>query len=202
MDTKTLCLGALSMGDQTGYDIKKTFENSFGFFLDVSPSGIYRALSELEQEGAITVEHVVQQGRPNKKIFELTEAGREQLVAAILKSQARHRVHSEFLFALLLADLLPPDHVNRILDDHAAEMQGLIPSTEKWLEEEGQGAPAGMQFVARFALDMLKQHLAALKRHRPVLSEARGNSAADAEDTTDMSGPSAAPGRGKAEANV
>lgn len=169
MDTKTLCLGALSMGDETGYDIKKRFEDSFAYFLEASPSGIYRALGELEAEGAVETEYVVQTGRPNKKKLSLTETGRERLASAAIASPARHRVRSEFLFVLLMAHLLPPEHVSSLLDRHVEEMAGLSQETEAWLEEIGDDAPAGMRFVGQFGLDMLKAHMNAIERHRALL---------------------------------
>lgn len=172
MDTRTLCLGAISMGDQTGYEIKKRFEESFSFFLDVSTSGIYRALGDLEADGAITTEPIVQQGRPNKKSLTLTDVGQKQLVAAMLATPARHRVRSDLLFSLLFAHLLPEEHIEEMLDRHIEEMQAMVPITQAWLAEFGDNAPAGTRLVARFALDMIDAHLTSLERHRPLLQGA------------------------------
>ena len=43
MDAKTMCLGALMLGDATGYDIRKRVEETFSHFLDVSLGAIYPA---------------------------------------------------------------------------------------------------------------------------------------------------------------
>ena len=184
MDTKTLCLGAISMGDQTGYQIKKRFEESFTFFLEVSTSGIYRALNDLEADGAIAIEHVVQRGRPNKKQITLTELGRRQLVSEMLASPARHRVRSDLLFSVLLAHLLPKDHIAAALDRHLEETRAFIPITEEWLAGEGRDAPAGMRFVALFALDVMTAHVAAIERHRPILEEGDVPANVEADERT------------------
>jgi len=44
MDTKTLCLGVLTLGDASGYDVRKQLTETFSHFMEISPSGIYPAL--------------------------------------------------------------------------------------------------------------------------------------------------------------
>ena len=171
MDTKTLCLGALLLGDETGYDIKKRFEESFGFFLDVAPSGIYRALSELEAGGGVDVNHVQQTGRPNKKVYTPTADGIAAFEAALLATPARHRVRSELLFLLMFADRVPASKIDSALSDHLGEMDALITQTDQWLAEDGQQAPAGLQFVARFGLDMMRAHRSSFDRHKKCLNQ-------------------------------
>lgn len=172
MDTKTLCLGALLLGDQTGYDIKKRFEESFGFFLDVAPSGIYRALGDLEATGSVDASHVQQTGRPNKKVYTPTADGIAAFEQALLATPARHRVRSELLFLLMFADRVPQSKIDTALSDHLGEMEALMTQTDQWLAEEGQQAPAGLQFVAKFGLDMMRAHCASFDRHAKDLKPA------------------------------
>lgn len=171
MDTKTLCLGALLLGDETGYDIKKRFEESFGYFLDVAPSGIYRALNDLEMTGSVNVTHVHQTGRPNKKVYTTTPNGIAAFEQALLETPARHRVRSELLFLLMFADRVPQWKIDDALSVHLGEMEALITETDEWLAGEGQQAPPGLQFVARFGLDMMRAHHASFERHADCLKE-------------------------------
>lgn len=76
MNTKELLLSVLMSGPATGYDIKKTMENEVSTLLDVSLSNLYPALNELATEGLVTFKKVEQDNRPNKKVYELTDAGR------------------------------------------------------------------------------------------------------------------------------
>ena len=50
MDVKTVCLGMLSDGEASGYDLKKQFESSFGHFFAAGFGSIYPALSSLADE--------------------------------------------------------------------------------------------------------------------------------------------------------
>ena len=46
MDTRSICLGVLSMGEATGYEIKKLFEDGpFSHFYDAGYGSIYPALN-------------------------------------------------------------------------------------------------------------------------------------------------------------
>jgi DNA-binding PadR family transcriptional regulator len=51
-DVRTLCLGILSIGEATGYEIKKALEEGpFGHVLEASFGAIYPALGRLTEEG-------------------------------------------------------------------------------------------------------------------------------------------------------
>ena len=56
MDVKTLCLGVLSRGDASGYEIKKQCEEGpFAHFYAAGFGSIYPALNALWSEGLISV---------------------------------------------------------------------------------------------------------------------------------------------------
>lgn len=75
IDTKTLCLGVLTLGDASGYDIRKHLEDNFGHFMDVSSNAVYPALKALEKEKLVTFKTVKQNNYPDKKVFILAEEG-------------------------------------------------------------------------------------------------------------------------------
>ena len=65
MDTKTLCLGVLTRGDASGYEIKKAFEDGpFGHIQEIGFGSIYPALAKLLQDDLVTVTQYAQAGRP------------------------------------------------------------------------------------------------------------------------------------------
>jgi DNA-binding PadR family transcriptional regulator len=53
MDVKTVCLGMLTDGDASGYDLKKEFESSFGHFFAAGYGSIYPALGALARDGMV-----------------------------------------------------------------------------------------------------------------------------------------------------
>ena len=75
MDVKTLCLGVLTEGDKTGYEIKQRFEEAFSHFFGAGFGSIYPALAELSRQGLVTCQSVEQDKRPDKKVYSLTAAG-------------------------------------------------------------------------------------------------------------------------------
>lgn len=72
-------LASLDFQPMTGYDLKKFFDVSVSHFWTTTQSHIYKALDDLEKEGWITGELIVQEGRPNRKVYRLTESGRAEL---------------------------------------------------------------------------------------------------------------------------
>jgi len=64
----------------TGYDLAKAFNETIGFFWHADHQQIYRVLRQLKDAGLVDDELVVQQGRPNKKVYSITAAGRDRLM--------------------------------------------------------------------------------------------------------------------------
>lgn len=150
MDVKTLCLGALTFGDMTGYDIKKYFEEGFSHFFVAGYGSIYPALAELTREGLVLCTDVEQEKRPDKKVYRITEAGRRTLQERLLATPPRHKVRSEFLVLMYFAHLLPPRHLAEVLDQRLADIEALL----NHLEECGRSEECARMPNHRFALDL------------------------------------------------
>ncbi len=119
MDSKTLCLGALMLGDASGYEIKKIFEDGpFSHCHQSSFGSIYPALGKLTQEGLLTCEKQEQDGRPVKKVYSLTDAGRAAFKKALGGPPAPDKIRSESMYMLFFANLLEPDHVRDVYDGY------------------------------------------------------------------------------------
>jgi DNA-binding PadR family transcriptional regulator len=72
-------LAVLAQSPHSGYDISKRFEESVSCYWQASQQQIYRELGKMEQQGWVTFEKVPQEGKPDKKIYAITEAGRAEL---------------------------------------------------------------------------------------------------------------------------
>ena len=81
----------------------------FCHFIDASFGSIYPALTQLASEGYVTVREQEQTGKPDKKVYAITEAGRNALAKAISVVPAKDKYRSEFLFQMLLQDYLAPE---------------------------------------------------------------------------------------------
>lgn len=72
-------LGFLDYAPMSGYDLKKYFDQSVAHFWSATQSHIYKALENLETDGLVTAQIIVQDGKPNRKEYQITPAGRAEL---------------------------------------------------------------------------------------------------------------------------
>lgn len=77
MSLQYAILGLLSYRSMTGYDLKKMFDDSINNFWAASLSQIYRELGTLENKGHLTSVIEKQNDRPDKRIYNITDTGKE-----------------------------------------------------------------------------------------------------------------------------
>ncbi|MFN0190632.1 MAG: PadR family transcriptional regulator [Aestuariivirga sp.] len=149
MNVRTLCLGILSMGEASGYEIKKEIEEGlFSHFIEASFGSIYPALTQLASDGLLTVRAEEQTGKPDKKVYAITENGRQHLVRSLQVTPARDKYKSEFLFEMLFAEHLPHNHIVAAIAKQIRELQEDLQRIEE-CRAEGNGN-AGAEFVAGY----------------------------------------------------
>jgi PadR family transcriptional regulator AphA len=72
-------LGFLNYQPLSGYDLKKLFDHSVRHFWSADQSQIYRTLARLTDQGLADVTLEEQIERPDRKVYHITQAGREAL---------------------------------------------------------------------------------------------------------------------------
>jgi len=72
-------LGFLDYAPMSGYDLKKNFDQSVSHFWSATQSHIYKALENLENDGMVASQVIQQEGRPNRKLYQITDEGRTEL---------------------------------------------------------------------------------------------------------------------------
>lgn len=72
-------LAALVDGEASGYELAKRFHVSVANFWSSTPQQLYRELDQLEKEGLLQARTVRQRRRPDKRVFTVTDAGRDAL---------------------------------------------------------------------------------------------------------------------------
>jgi PadR family transcriptional regulator, regulatory protein AphA len=108
-------LGLLHPRPQTGYDLKKTFDRSMSHFWPAQQSQIYRTLTRLEEKALVTSEIVPQQGRPSRKLYALTPAGRRALKQWLAVGERPGPWRSSFLVRLYLSGLQSDEAASGLL---------------------------------------------------------------------------------------
>ncbi len=63
----------------SGYELTSRFDRSIGYFWSATHQQIYRTLRTMEADGWVSATVVVQQGRPDKKVYTVSDAGRSEL---------------------------------------------------------------------------------------------------------------------------
>jgi len=72
-------LGFLDYRAMSGYDLKKYFDQSVAHFWSATQSHIYKALETLEKDGMVESQVIQQEGKPNRKQYQITDEGRAEL---------------------------------------------------------------------------------------------------------------------------
>lgn len=72
-------LAALLDGEYSGYQLAKAFDVGVANFWHALPQQLYAELAKLEREGLVSGRQVVQETRPNKRLFRVTDAGLAEL---------------------------------------------------------------------------------------------------------------------------
>ncbi len=150
MDVKTLCLGILTFGDATGYEIKGYFEDGpFSHFFQAGFGSIYPALNKALGEGLVTCRAESQDGRPDKKIYSLMPSGREYLTDELYRIPADDNIRSEFLVTLFFASYLNSEHLEHVYDHYLADFDRNI---EHMRNLPGGNVSPGQAFVREFGM--------------------------------------------------
>ena len=160
MDVKNLCLGVLSEGDATGYDIKKYFECTFSHFFVAGFGSIYPALADLTKDGLVTCREEAQDNRPDKKVYSITASGRAAFVRSLEQTPPRHKIRSEFMVLLHFAHLLSRDRVAAILDERVSNITRDLQMLDGILAEEC-GGECQLDPGQRFGIGMVHEALRA-----------------------------------------
>jgi DNA-binding PadR family transcriptional regulator len=99
-------LALLAKEPAHGYELKTQLEQIFGEAYPSPNIGqIYVTLQRLERDGLVASQDVVQATRPNKRVYELTEAGREAVVSWMDRPSEGPRVRDDFFMKLVLSQL-------------------------------------------------------------------------------------------------
>jgi DNA-binding PadR family transcriptional regulator len=80
MSLKHALLGFLNYGPMTGYELKKFFDHSVAHFWNAELSQIYPSLKQLQSEGLVEMKVDVQEDRPNRKVYKITDKGHGELL--------------------------------------------------------------------------------------------------------------------------
>lgn len=169
MDVKTLCLGVLSLGEASGYEIKKFFEDGFSHFYVAGFGSIYPALAQLTREGHATCSNIEQEKRPAKKVYRITESGLALFRAELAQMHPTHKVRSDFLLQMIFAAFLAPQRLDEVVALRLKDIEAELMHTQGCMQRTD--IPASAHFALGYAQAVLRAGQEYVESHRDGLMQ-------------------------------
>ncbi|WP_437735753.1 helix-turn-helix transcriptional regulator [Sorangium sp. So ce1335] len=123
MSLRGAILGFLSLEPTSGYTLKQRFDGSVRSFWTVTQSQIYRELHALEGEGLVEATTMPGDGKPDRKVYALTEPGRAALKAWLEEPLEPLLLRHPLLLKLVFAAQVPPRKLDDLLARYAREIE-------------------------------------------------------------------------------
>ena len=123
MEIEYVILGLLSLGPRSGYDIKKEVSRSRVFYWSGNSNQIYRGLLRLSESALVQSEVVQAAAGPSKKVFEITQLGKERLRSWLLSDVEAPEIRNAFLMRLSFAANLNTAEINAMLLGYSEHLQ-------------------------------------------------------------------------------
>lgn len=109
MSVKYAILGILVDKDLHGYELKSCFDERVGDFWSLNYGQIYSTLDRLEKEALVTCDRMAQERRPDRKVYSITDRGRQELDEWLSTPVTRVRaLRDEFFIKLVFMDKRDP----------------------------------------------------------------------------------------------
>jgi DNA-binding PadR family transcriptional regulator len=121
---------------RSGYEIKQVLEGLFAYFYQSSYGTIYPTLGRMEKEELITKENVLQEGKPNKNVYTITERGREQFNVYMNSPVENDSYKSDFLMRLFFGEYVGNDQVISWLKEARGEIQRNLETLSQTFAQE------------------------------------------------------------------
>ncbi len=110
-------LGMLQKQPMTGYELKtQCFDDSIAHFWQADQAQIYRTLDKLAEQGFVESRLEVQEDRPNRKVYSITDAGRAEVHRWLLTEQPLPTIREPFLVQLFFAGQLDNTQIIAMLE--------------------------------------------------------------------------------------
>jgi PadR family transcriptional regulator, regulatory protein AphA len=142
--TEFAILGLLADEPMSGYDIKRLVEERLSHFWSESFGHLYPMLRRLHGRGLVSQQVERQEGRPDRKVYSITDAGREALEAWFAEPPSPQRPRNEVLLRIFLGRHARPEDLIRDIRAQRGGFAGTLAQLREVrarLESEGSAHP-------------------------------------------------------------
>jgi len=119
-------LAALLDGEYSGYQLAKAFDVGVANFWHALPQQLYAELTKLEKEGLVTGRQVVQETRPNKRLFRVSDAGLAELEQFAAAASKPSFIRDDLLVKVQAVDRIGTEPVIEQLEERASAAEARI----------------------------------------------------------------------------
>ena len=131
MKGRHVILGLLMKKKRSGYDINEMLKTVFFLFYDGSFGMIYTKLRKLEKEGKIEKEVIIQEGKPNKNVFSITQKGVQEFNEFLRSPVKEDSFQSDFLARMYFGEYAEHDQMIDWIRDEIERKTAFISQLEK-----------------------------------------------------------------------
>ncbi|MBN1248760.1 MAG: PadR family transcriptional regulator [Anaerolineae bacterium] len=161
MNTRHIILGLLAQEPMSGYDIKSLFSGLSWMIGTPSYGSLYPTLHALLEEHLLDVSVEPGDGKPSRKLYSVTQAGREYLDAWLKESAIPESSIKAFIHQLIVAGNFSPDE----LKDHLTQRRSQVVDFLEAPDDSPQGQEQlagnlGKQLVRDYGLAIARAELA------------------------------------------
>jgi DNA-binding PadR family transcriptional regulator len=132
-------LGLLSREGLSGYDLTQRMKGPVRYFWSARHSQIYPELAKLEDGGYVTHSVIEQKERPDKKVYEITDAGLEALKSWVTQPPMPRPTRDELTLKTYSIWLADPEEATRLFREEERRHEEQLAHYEEiraWMERE------------------------------------------------------------------
>jgi DNA-binding PadR family transcriptional regulator len=149
---KHALLGLLTYQPMTGYELKQFFDTTVKHFWSAELSQIYPTLKSLEEQKWVEMHVQVQENRPNRKVYELTPEGREEIRRWMREPGVLPDQRDPFLIKVFFGTELPAEDMLILLRREMEEHQKALAFDDTEMRSKIKHASEHEQYSTRHAL--------------------------------------------------
>ena len=173
MNATTLILAILNYQDASGYEIRKlATDGPYSYFVDIGYGSIYPTLAKLEAEKLVTSRAEQSQGKPERKVYTITEAGRAEFIGAMMEPPAKDVFKSEFLLVAMAADFATPASVEKAIEERVRTIKAKLAMIRQHITDCDH---PGTCWVARYGEHVFQSSLDYIAANKQRLIETAGS---------------------------
>lgn len=140
-----------------GYDLARRFgaDDPLGNVIRLEPGMVYHHLKKMERLGWVEAWADATTGRPARRVYALTEAGRDELGRWLAEPVSHTReIRLEFLIKLYFALLLDPSLAVRLIEEQREQCQRLVEALSREPTGDGEVEASLERRFAAFVREM------------------------------------------------